>query len=107
MFIRGDENATFPCGANPMRKNILAAAALTVLIGTAPALAQEQPTATPAPEAAQPAAKTDTADATKKAEPAARPRRIHHLQYSRYNWPWDWAWYQWRRELHYLQHHRI
>jgi hypothetical protein len=91
-----------------MLKNILAASALTVLIGMAPTFAQEQPSTTPAPEAEQPAAKTDTTTAdTKKAEPAAHPRRAHHSQYNRYYWPWDWAWYQWRRELHYLQHHRV
>lgn len=92
-----------------MLKTILAVAALTVFIAVAPTFAQEQPATTPAPQTEQPAAKTDTGtpDATKKGEPAAHPRRVHHSQYSRYFWPWDWAWYQWRRELHYLQHHRI
>jgi len=93
-----------------MLKTILAATALTVLIGTAPTLAQEQPAATPAPETEQaPPAKTDTATAetTKKPEPAAHPHRVHHTQLGRYYWPWDWAFYQLRRELRYLQHHKV
>jgi hypothetical protein len=92
-----------------MLKTIVAATALTVLIAMTPALAQEQPATTPAPEAEQaPVAKTDTATAeTKKPEPAAHPRRAHHTQFSRYGWPWDWAWYQLRREIRYLQHHRV
>jgi hypothetical protein len=72
-----------------------------------PALAQEPPATTPAPETEQaPAAKTDTATETKKPEPAAHPHTVHHTQVGRYVWPWDWAWYQLRRELRYLQHHR-
>jgi hypothetical protein len=88
-----------------MLKKILAAAALAMLIAMAPTFAQEQPATTPAPEAEQPGAATP--DTTKKPEPAAHPRRVHHYQYSRHYWPWDWAWYQLRRELRYLQHHRI
>jgi hypothetical protein len=89
-----------------MLKKILAVAVLTVFMGSAPTFAQEQPSTSPAPEAEQPpAAKTDTTT-TKKAEPAAHPRRVRHYGYDRYYWPWDWVWYQWRRELRYLQHHR-
>jgi hypothetical protein len=92
-----------------MLKTIVAATALTVLIATAPTLAQEQPATTPTPETEQaPAAKTDTATAdTKKPESAAHPNRVRRTQLNRYVWPWDWAWYQLRREMHYLQHHRV
>jgi hypothetical protein len=94
-----------------MRKTLLTIAALTLFVGMAPALAQEGPSPTPSTERPaagslqQPAAKSDATrtDATKKAEPAARPRRIRHYRYGWY-WPWDWAWYHWRyafRHHHY------
>jgi hypothetical protein len=109
VYVFPGRDDDFRRGDNPMLKTIVAATAVTVLIGMTPALAQEQPTTTPTPEAEQaPTAKTDPATAeTKKPESAAHPRPIHHPQFSRHVWPWDWAWYQLRRELRYLQHHRV
>jgi hypothetical protein len=93
-----------------MRKRMLAVAALTAFIGIAPTFAQEQPSATSAPEAGEPpAAATDKSktDTTKKVEPAGHPRLVRHYGHGRYYWPWDWVWDQWRYELHRLQRHRI
>lgn len=97
-----------------MLKNILTVSALTVFIGIASALAQEQPATTPAPEADQPpAAKTDTtktdttktdpdkSDTTKKSAPAPHHRRV---LYRRYGWHWNWFWYRLRYDLRHFGH---
>jgi len=81
-----------------MLKKILTVSALTVLMGMAPALAQEPPATTPAPEAEQPAAKPDTA---KKSAPTPHHRRV---LYRRHEWPWTWAWYRLRYDLRHLGH---
>jgi hypothetical protein len=82
-----------------MRKKVLTIVALIVFMGAVPALAQEEPS-TPAPSTEQQPAQTD---ATKKAEPAAHPKRIRH---HRHIWPWNWVWYRWRYMLHH-RHHRM
>ena len=82
-----------------MLRKILTVSVLTVFMGIAPALAQEQPAETPAPEAEQPPpAKADTA---KKSTPAPRHRRV---TYRRYEWPWTWAWYRLQYDLHHIGH---
>jgi hypothetical protein len=93
----------FDSGVNPMLRKFLAAAALAVLMGTAPSLAQEQAPTTPAPEAApQPAAKTAT---TKKTAPPARVRRVQHHWYESRDWPWNWPWPRWGYELRHPRRH--
>jgi hypothetical protein len=87
-----------------MLKKILTVSALTVFMGMASALAQEQPPATPAPEAEQPpAAKTDTAkpDTAKKSAPAPHHRWV---LYRRYEWPWTWVWYRLRYDFRHFGH---
>jgi hypothetical protein len=91
-----------------MRKRFLTIAALTVFMATAPALAQEEPSATPAPSTEQQAPaenKEAPKDATRKAEPAAHPRRVSHYRYGLYAWPWTWVWYHLRYPFYY-HHHR-
>ena len=83
-----------------MRKKFLTIAVSTLLIGIAPALAQEEPAATPAPSAEQ---APTTPDSPKKAEPAAHPKRVRHYGHI---WPWNWVWYHWRYAL-YHHHHRM
>jgi hypothetical protein len=87
-----------------MLKKILTVSALTVFMGMAPALAQEPPATTPAPEAEQsPAAKTDTAKPETAKKPASAP---HHRRvlYRRYEWPWTWVWYRLRYDFRHFGH---
>ena len=92
-----------------MLKKLLTVSALTVFMGMASALAQEQPATTPAPEAEQPPAaktdapKTDTAntDTAKKSAPAPHHRRV---VYRRYEWPWTWVWYRLQYDFRHLGH---
>jgi hypothetical protein len=87
-----------------MLKRILTVSALTVFLGIAPALAQDEPATTPAPEAEQPpAAKTDATkpDTARKSAPAPHHRRV---LYRRYEWPWTWVWYRLRYDFRHLRH---
>jgi hypothetical protein len=87
-----------------MLKRILAVSALTVFLGIAPALAQEEPATTPAPEAEQaPAAKTDATktDTAKKTATTPRHRRV---LYRRYAWPWTWVWFRLRYDFRHFRH---
>jgi hypothetical protein len=85
-------------------KRILTVSALTVFLGIAPALAQEEPATPPAPEAEQPpAAKTDTTktDTARKSAPAPHHRRV---LYRRYGWHWTWFWYRLRYDFRHFGH---
>ena len=92
-----------------MLTRILTVSALTVFLGIAPALAQEAPATTPAPEAEPaPAAKTDATktdtaktDTAKKSAAAPRHRRV---LYHRYAWPWTWVWYRLRYDFRHYRH---
>jgi hypothetical protein len=85
-----------------MWKKCMTVAALTVFLGIAPALAQEETTTPPPSTEQQPAAKPEAT----KTEEAPQPKRIKHYRYRYhwYNWPGNWIWYHLRYPFHH--HHR-
>jgi hypothetical protein len=84
-----------------MLAKVLAVAAVAVIIGLTPALAQE-PSTTPAPEAEpQQAAK---ATSKKTAAPAHVRRTFHHHWYDAREWPWNWPWPRLIDDRHHPRH---